>query len=163
MPLPGQAIKERVRLGKSPDACWTWCGPVTNGGYGHLTFCGRDVLAHRWIWEQLFGPIPDGLVVYSTCESKACINPHHLACGTQAQACRQSVQTKLMPADVSEIRAARRNSSPLTAQQLAARFDVSPQTIHDIWRGDAWSAPRKNRGPKRPRNQHGDAIVRRAA
>lgn len=154
MPLAGQVIKPLVKLGKRADDCWEWLGPKCSAGHGKKTFNGRDVLAHRWMWEQLFGPIPDGLVVFTTCENKGCINPHHFACGTQAQACRQSVQTKLLPADVTEIKAAKADAGPNTARVLADRYDVSPQLIRDIWRGGAWSRARKFHGPKKPRNQH---------
>jgi hypothetical protein len=88
VPFAGQVIKPLVKLGKRADDCWEWLGPKCSAGHGKKTFNGRDVLAHRWMWEQLFGPIPDGLVVFTTCENKGCINPHHFACGTQAQACR---------------------------------------------------------------------------
>lgn len=159
MPRPGQAIKPRVKLGRSPDACWAWLGPVNTTGHAKLTFCGRDTLAHRWIWEQLFGPIPSGHVVYSTCDTRDCINPHHLACGTQAAACRQSVQTKLMPADVAEIRAAKADATPHTVHILASRHGVSEMTIRDIWRGDTWARGKKNHGPKRPANQHTRSVA----
>ena len=159
MPLPGQSIKPRVKLGRSPEACWTWLGPTTEDGHGKLTFCGRDEVAHRWLWEQLFGPLPKGWVVYSTCESKGCINPHHLAAGLQADANRSSVQTKLLPSDVAEIKAAKETAGPNTARVLAARFDVSENTVRDIWRGASWARGRRNKGPKRPANQHTGAAA----
>lgn len=154
MPHAGQVIKPLVKLGRRADDCWEWLGPKGSAGHGKKTFNGKDVPAHRWLWMQLFGPIPDGLVVYTTCESKACINPHHLACGLMADACRQSVQTKLLPGDVVEIRAAKADAGPNTARVLGDRFGVSAQLIRDIWRGGAWSRARKFRGPKQPRNQH---------
>lgn len=154
MPLPGQPIRARVKIGRSADDCWTWLGPTSNAGHGKITFCGRDELAHRWMWEQLFGPIPGGLVVYSTCESKSCINPHHLACGTQASACRSSVQTKLLPADVAEIKAAKTTASANTARFLGEKYGISPSLIRDIWAGRAWARSKKFHGPRQPRNQH---------
>lgn len=144
MPLDGKPIKQRVAIGKSPGACWTWLGPTTPDGHGKLTFCGRDMLAHRWIWEQLFGPIPNGAVVYGTCATKGCVNPHHLACDWQAHACRQSVQTKLLPAEAAEIRAAK---GMLAVGALAARYGVSKRTVWDIWAGRSWARARKHRAP----------------
>jgi hypothetical protein len=153
MPNHGQAIKPRVKLGKRPDDCWEWLGHMTECGHGKLTFCGRDTLAHRWMWEMLFGPIPRGLVVYSTCDKKACVNPHHLACGTQADANRSSIQTKLLPADVAEIKAEKDTRNAHTARMLAERYGVSEQTIRDIWRGGSWARARKNFGPRRQQRQ----------
>ncbi len=154
MPHAGQTLKPLVKLPRDPAGCWEWLGPKTENGHGKKTFAGRDVMAHRWLWQQLFGPIPDGLVVYATCETKGCVNPQHLACGTQAQACRSSVQTKLLPADVAEIKAAREGASLSTAQMLADRYGIAASTVRDIWRGCSWSRARKFRGPKQPRNQH---------
>lgn len=154
MPNAGQVVKPLVRLGKNPDDCWSWLGPVCSLGHGKKTFAGRDIVAHRWLWEQLFGPIPKGLVVYTTCPSKACVNPHHLACGTQAAACRASVQTKLLPGDVLEIQMAKEDAGPNTARLLAEKFDVNPGAIHAIWRGTTWRRGKRFHGPNVPRNQH---------
>lgn len=150
MPRHGQAITQRVQIGREPADCWMWLGPTTPAGHGKITFCGRDELAHRWLWAQLFGPIPAGAVVYSTCGTKGCINPHHLACDHQATACRKSVQTKLMAADVAEIRTARASGETGLAAKLAQRFGVSQRTIWDIWAGRSWARARKFRGPKKP-------------
>jgi hypothetical protein len=154
MPHAGQGVKPMVKLGRKADDCWTWLGALGSEGHGKKTFAGRDIMAHRWLWEQLFGRIPPGLVIYTTCESKACINPHHLACGTQAEACRNSVQTKLLPSDVLEIQMAKEDAGPNTAPQLAAKFDVQVAAIHAIWRGTTWRRGKHFRGPKQPRNQY---------
>jgi hypothetical protein len=39
---------------------------------------GRMVQAHRYIWEQQRGPIPDNLVMDHRCRNRACINVEHL-------------------------------------------------------------------------------------
>lgn len=146
MPSNGQAIRPRVQLGRSPDDCWLWLGVCTPDGHGKLTFCGRDMVARRWLWEQLFGPIPEGAVVYGTCQNKSCVNPHHLACDWQAHANRSSLNTKLVAGDVAEIRAAKGRH---TASALATRYGVSSRTIWDIWAGRSWARSRKNRGPRK--------------
>lgn len=145
MPLPGQTMSPMVRLGRTPEQCWTWIGPVGTSGYGCKTFCGRDMLAHRWIWEQLFGPIPKGLVVYHTCGIRTCVNPHHLALGAQADANRAGEATRLLPDDVAAIRAAK-DDCPRTAARLAERYGVLPATIRDIWSRRSWG-PRRRRKP----------------
>lgn len=149
MPHAGQTVKPLVALPKDPDGCWPWLGPVSPTGHGHKTYCGRMIGAHRWMWEQLFGPIPAGLVVFHTCDRKDCVNPHHLRLGSQADANRQAVHATLTPADVAEIRRHRESKNTETARVLAELMGVSPQTIRDIWRGTSWRRPRPNHGPKR--------------
>lgn len=151
MPSPGQTVKPVVQLPKDPAACWAWLGPVSATGHGHKTFCGRIVGAHRWMWEQLFGPIPPGLVVFHTCDRKDCVNPHHLRLGSQAEANRGAVHAVLTAADVAEIRRHRDSKNRETARVLAELMGVSPQTIRDVWRGASWSRPRPNHGPKHKR------------
>jgi hypothetical protein len=152
MPAAGQTIKPLVKLGKRPEDCWTWLGPTTEAGHGKKTYCGQNLMAHRWLWEMLFGPIPCGLVVYATCDTKGCINPHHLACGFQADANRQSVQTKLLPQDVQDIKRALKERSPAVIHTLAERHGVNAAHIREIANGRAWGARKRNTGPKQPRN-----------
>jgi hypothetical protein len=148
MPAAGQTIKPLVRLGRTADACWTWLGPTTPTGHGKKTYCGKDVLAHRWMYASLFGPIPPGYVVYLSCDSKDCVNPWHLRLGRQADANRQSVQTKLLPNEVHDIQLAKDNHGPHDAVLLAAKHGCSPQTIRDIWAGRSWRKKKaKHFGP----------------
>lgn len=154
MPLPGQVLKPMVQLGRKPDDCWTWLGPKTANGHGLKTFHGQTVMAHRWLWEQLFGPIAKGMVVYATCATKGCVNPHHLACGFQSEANRQSVQTKLLPSDIAAIRAAKAEAGPNTARVLAERYDITPGHVREIWTGRVWGRSKRNSGPRMPSNQH---------
>ncbi len=151
MPKAGQAIKPRVALGKRPDDCWQWLGAATPDGHGKLTFHGREVMARRWMWEQLFGPIPPGLIVYSTCGARACCNPHHLACGYMADARRGACDTKLVPADIARVRAAKDTATPATAGILADQLGCSPNTIRDIWRGTTWARRRRHTPPNQRR------------
>lgn len=149
MPHAGQTLMPLVKLGKRADDCWDWLGPKTPAGHGKKTYCGRDVFAHRWIWEILFGPIPEGLVVYATCGTKGCVNPAHLACGYIADANRNAVTTKLLPADIVEIRAAKKTATHATATILADRYGVSLSTIKEIWRGEVWGRKKPHRPPNK--------------
>ncbi len=65
--------------------CWLWTGPQGAHGYGRFRIRpgtkGR-VYAHRWIYEYVVGPIPEGTVVDHVksrgCTSILCVNPAHL-------------------------------------------------------------------------------------
>ena len=65
------------------DGCWNWTACLTNG-YGHLWVAGRTVRAHRFAYELLVGPIPEGLVIDHLCRNHACVRPDHLEPVTQA-------------------------------------------------------------------------------
>jgi hypothetical protein len=70
------------RLGDAK--CWVWTGARTGAGYGAFTV--RDfergstntVLAHRFAYESIRGPIPDGLGLDHLCRNRSCVNPLHL-------------------------------------------------------------------------------------
>lgn len=65
--------------------CIVWTGRTGVKGHGlfdvrPLDGVGRSrpVQAHRWIYEHLIGPIPDGAAVHHTCENPPCVNVEHL-------------------------------------------------------------------------------------
>ncbi|GAA0721572.1 HNH endonuclease signature motif containing protein [Dokdonella soli] len=146
---PGAVLKPLVKLGRDPADCWTWLANVDVGGVASKQFGGKRMPARRWMWAQLFGPIPDGLVVTTACGSKTCVNPHHLRACTQADACRASVNTSLLPADVIDIKRAKKDAGPNTARVLADKHGCSPQTIRDIWKRRSWSRAKPNYGPRK--------------
>lgn len=74
----------RVEIG----VCWTWIGS-TDRGYGVFGAQGRYFRAHRWAWEALVGPIPEGLHLDHLCRNPSCVNPDHLEPVTQAENIRR--------------------------------------------------------------------------
>lgn len=53
-------------------------------GYGVRSVKGRDVYLHRWVWEQINGPIPPGMEILHTCDNPPCFLYAHLRLGTRA-------------------------------------------------------------------------------
>ncbi len=72
------------------ETCWLWTRAKNNCGYGVFVIRhGRYVYAHRFAYELLVGPIPEGLeldhVKERGCISPACVNPAHLEPVTHAE------------------------------------------------------------------------------
>ena len=60
------------------DSCWLWTAHKVGKGYGRYWANGRMVLAHRFSYELLVGPIPEGLQIDHLCRIRECVNPRHL-------------------------------------------------------------------------------------
>lgn len=68
------------------DTCWLWEGAQTHNGYGN----GGGKMAHRAVYEDLVGPIPEGLTLDHLCRVRLCVNPAHLEPVTIGENIRRS-------------------------------------------------------------------------
>ena len=79
-----------LRLG----ACWEWTGCKVQNGYGHFRPEGKagtkPVRAHRWAWERVNGPVPDGRELDHICRNRACVRPSHMQAVTHLENMRRS-------------------------------------------------------------------------
>lgn len=75
-----ERFTEKVTPG--PNGCIEWTAGTNGVGYGlfHRYVLGGDakVYAHRWAYEQRYGPIPTGLHLDHLCRNTLCVNPEHL-------------------------------------------------------------------------------------
>ncbi len=79
------------QTGANLGPCWLWTPPPGTGGYGRLGVDGRMVLAYRFAYELLVGPIPVGLQPDHLCRVRHCVRPDHLEPVTQAENIRRGL------------------------------------------------------------------------
>lgn len=86
---PSQRFWAKVKI-TSEHECWLWQEGTTNGGYGTFGAAGRMYLAHRWAYEHMVGPIPEGLHIDHLCRVRRCVNPSHLEPVTSGENTRRA-------------------------------------------------------------------------
>jgi hypothetical protein len=87
---PGSAVDRFwFYAGKTGAACWIWTGSHDGDGYGRHYLNGSPCGAHRFAYELLVGPIPDGLVIDHLCRVRNCVNPAHMEPVTNAENVRR--------------------------------------------------------------------------
>ncbi len=77
MLTPKRKAKLLSRYHQLANGCWQWDGNKTSG-YGRIMVGRRHIKAHRFFYESLVGPIPDGMVIDHLCRNHSCVNPDHL-------------------------------------------------------------------------------------
>lgn len=67
-----------AKIDRHPSGCWLWTDGLDHEGYGRLRVDTSTPAAHRYAYELLVGPIPEGLVIDHLCRVRSCVNPAHL-------------------------------------------------------------------------------------
>ena len=75
----------------APGGCWVWLASTFANGYGQFSVLGQVFKAHRWAYQALVGPIPEGKQLDhlchthdascaggDSCRHRRCVNPAHL-------------------------------------------------------------------------------------
>ena len=67
------------------DRCWLWTEAINHNGYGLFYSDHRNILAHRFAYEQSAGKVPEGLELHHLCQTRPCVRPDHLKPVTHAE------------------------------------------------------------------------------
>lgn len=129
------------RRRKGPDylvdegGCWVWQHARIKG-YGRVRdrSTGKDVMAHRFYFENANGAVPEGMELDHLCRNRSCVNPDHLEAVDRRTNARRGAKTKLT---ADQVRAILR--SPESFSRLALRFGMSKSGIGSIKSGRTWS------------------------
>src|SRR5947209_2044527 len=77
---PRPSIEQRIwsKVEKTAS-CWNWNGSKLRG-YGLFRVHSPQSMtyAHRFVYESIVGPIPEGLELDHLCRNPSCVNPDHL-------------------------------------------------------------------------------------
>lgn len=92
--------------------CWLWTNSTTEDGYGQFYADNRRFLAHRWLYAQFVGPVPDGLELDHRCRVPSCVRPSHLEPVTH----RENVLRGLAPTALNAVKTHCDNGHPFDAE-----------------------------------------------
>lgn len=119
----------------------------TSAGYFRIKIDGVGIMGHRYMYEKLIGPIPEGLFLRHLCNNSKCVNPEHLKPGTQKENMEDREKAgntikgvdkpncKLTEQQVIEIRHLLKTH---TDKEVAKMYNISKNTPYFIRKGEKW-------------------------
>jgi len=151
---------EKVRKSKG---CWEWIACRDKNGYGRFGFSTEksNVLAHRFAWELLRGPLPPEFILCHKCDNPACVRIGHLFPGTLLDNAHDAMRKGRLRKNsaiyrercpkgeahwnsrltLQDVRRIRKQYKPYktTSRALAVRFGISNRTVTAILEGKRWA------------------------
>lgn len=140
--------------------CWNWENTLDPKGYGHISFKGQQILAHRLSYSLFVSDILEDTHVLHKCDNPSCVNPDHLYAGTPQDNSNDKIsrgrgrwacgekhnRSKITSDQVLEIR---RLYKPgvVSHRDLGIMFGLHHTTVGDIINRKSWkSIPEDNNG-----------------
>jgi hypothetical protein len=144
---PGLRFWFRVDM-SDEGGCWTWQGATLSrvNRYGVFNDGQKNaVLAHRFAFEDVRGPIPEGYVIDHLCRNKSCVRPDHLDAVPFIVNVQRGVSNgethhfaKLNPMKVRMIRA--EAAAGATVLNLSTKYGVDRAAIYLVVTGRGWKS-----------------------
>lgn len=70
------------RVAQGEGGCWVWTGGKRSNGYGtfavHRNGAWTQTTAHRWSYQDAYGPVDAVTEVDHLCRNRGCVRPEHL-------------------------------------------------------------------------------------
>lgn len=144
--------KKPFRWEVKENGCWECISHTKDkDGYARVRNHYATTFLHRYIYEECFGFITNGLIVRHKCDNPSCINPEHLELGTY----KDNAQDREKRGRSNPIRGENNNFSKLkkkdieiiknmykvgkTQYEIASEFKLSQGHISNIINGKRWS------------------------
>jgi hypothetical protein len=76
--------------------CWEWQAALKTSGYAQFWNGTRMQPGHRFAYETVIGPVPEGLHLDHLCRNRICVNPLHVEPVTMEENIRRSPLNQAM-------------------------------------------------------------------
>jgi hypothetical protein len=135
--LKGHNTKSLQKWREDPaTGCWIWLRSYGGNGYGQCPSGGRNHNAHRAVYEELRGPVPNGCVLDHKCRNPSCVNPDHMEPISQAENVRRGRKAVLTHDIVREIK--RLQSQGVRSIDISRRLGLNKNTVYAVTCGFNW-------------------------
>ena len=148
--INGRRNRRPIKYEISRNDCWNCISHYKLNGYPMIRINKKHTRMSRYIYEQSFGEITNGMNILHSCDNPACINLKHLRLGTQQDNMNDKVKrdrfshtsgckgeshgmSKLTQIQVDEIRKDTRS-----LRTIAKDYGVSNPQIGNIKKYKSW-------------------------
>lgn len=145
-----QKFRECVKL-DTDSGCWLWIGTKCKDyGMFYVPETQRSVRAHKWLWELVHGPVPQGYELDHLCHNKTCVNPNHLEAVTHWENMKRAAlrgvwagennsQAKRTTEEVMAIKFLNQYLN-IPARLLSEKMQIPERSIYSILAGESWQS-----------------------
>jgi hypothetical protein len=146
--LKGKNTKNRkpIEYNVTSTECWE-CTSHKKGTNGYFFVMRNRIMypMHKFMYEQKYGIVPEGMLACHTCDNPSCINPDHIFIGSPADNTHDMIikkrnsfgekhpHTKFKETDIIAIL-----KSEQTYEKIAANFGVTKSAISHIKNKRSW-------------------------